>query len=250
MESKTVTLHQKPTPQLYRPSQRHPSPMKTNLRTIKFLTDREKSVPSATNFNRLLRGIACIGLGLAALAVAPSAARADYPGEVLLDGPLAYYRLNENVTAPTFDTIFNSGTLGAAANGIYASSVTHPVAGILPANGAASANGTILSVPYDAGLNPAGAFTIEAWLKPTVVNGAGVLTCALSSMHAASPRTGWLIYQSDTGWNFRMYNGVDAATTISITGGSAPVAGNWYHVVVSFDGTTARMYVNGVVGPS
>src|SRR5206468_3094138 len=51
-------------------------------------------------------------------------------------------------------------------------------------------------------------------------------------------------------WNFRMYNGVDTATTISITGGGAPLAGNWYHLVVSFDGTTARMYVNGVAGPS
>ncbi len=213
-------------------------------------TDRKNPGQSTTIVNRFFRKIACAALGLAALAATTGTARADYPSEVLADGPLAYYRLNESVTTPTFDTIVNSGTLGAAVNGIYSGSVTHPVSGILPANGAASANGTILSVAYNAGLNPAGAFTIEAWLKPSVANGAGVLTCALASMHAASPRTGWLIYQSDTGWNFRMYNGVDTATTISITGGGAPVAGNWYHLVVSFDGTTARMYVNGVAGPS
>jgi len=193
-----------------------------------------------------LKNLLCV----LALTGASATFAADYPNAILADGPLAYYRFGENVVTPTFDTIVNSGTLGAAVNGIYSGSVTHPVAGILPANGAASANGTILSVAYNAGLNPVGAFTIEGWLRPTVTNAPTVLTCALSSMHAASPRTGWLLYQSDTGWNFRMYNGVDANTTISITGGSAPVAGNWYHVVVSFDGTTATMYVNGVAGPS
>lgn len=187
-----------------------------------------------------------------ALAGASATFAADFPNAILADGPLAYYRFGENITTPTFDTIVNSGTLGAAVNGVYtySASLTHPVAGILPGNGAASANGTILTAAYNAGLNPAGAFTIEGWLKPAVTNGAGVLTCALASMHAANPRTGWLIYQSDTGWNFRMYNGVDTATTLSITGGGAPVAGNWYHLVVSFDGTTSRMYVNGVAGPS
>src|SRR5688572_16160531 len=185
-----------------------------------------------------------------ALTATSAAFAATFPDAILADGPLAYYRMGESVAVPTFDTIVNSGSLGAAGNGIYSGTVTHPVVGILPANGAASANGTILSVPYNAALNPAGAFTIEGWFKPNVANGAGVLTCALSSMRAASPRTGWLLYQSDTGWNFRMYNGVDANTTISITGGGAPVTNNWYHVVVSFDGTTARMYVNGVAGQS
>src|ERR1043165_1565331 len=200
--------------------------------------------PMKTRFKNVLYSLAVAG--------ASATFAADSPNAILADGPLAYYRFGENVTTPTFDTIVNSGSLGAAVNGVYtySSSLTHPVAGVLPGNGAASANGTILSVAYNAGLNPAGAFTIEGWLKPTVANGAGVLTCALASMHAASPRTGWLIYQSDTGWNFRMYNGVDNATTVSITGGGAPVAGNWYHVLVSFDGTTARMYVNGVAGPS
>src|SRR6185295_1663977 len=132
-----------------------------------------------------------------ALTGASATFAADYPNAILADGPLAYYRFGENVTAPTFDTIVNSGTLGAAVNGVYPGSVTHPVAGILPANGAASANGTILSVAYNAGLNPVGSFTIEGWLKPTVTNGVGVLTCALASIHAAAPaRTGWLLYQS------------------------------------------------------
>src|SRR5438034_5336117 len=131
-----------------------------------------------------------------ALASASATFAADFPNAILADGPLAYYRFGENVTTPTFDTVVNSGTLGAAVNGVYAIGVTHPVAGVLPANGAASADGTItiLSLAYNPSLNPAGAFTIEGWLKPTVTNGAGVLTCLLASMHAASLRTGWLIY--------------------------------------------------------
>lgn len=173
-------------------------------------------------------------------------AKADYPSEVLADGPLVYYRLNETITTPTFDTITNAGLLGSSGNGVYAATVSHPVTGAIAGNSAASANGTILSVPYNAGLNTA-TFTIEAWLKPNVTHTGGTLTCALSSMHAASPRTGWLIYQSATGWNLRLYNGVDTATVVSTTGGAAQ-SNTWYHVVATFDGTDARLYVNGVGG--
>ncbi|MEK7676551.1 MAG: LamG-like jellyroll fold domain-containing protein, partial [Verrucomicrobiota bacterium] len=70
--------------------------------------------------------------------------------------------------------------------------------------------------------------------------------CALASGQFASPRSGWLIYQSDTGWNFRMYNQNGTATSVNITGGPAPVAGTWHHVVAVYDGTTALVYVNGV----
>ena len=62
----------------------------------------------------------------------------------------------------------------------------------------------MVSVPYSAAMNPRPAFSVEVWLNPNVENAAGTLTCALRFRAIRFPRSGWLIYQSDTGWNFRM----------------------------------------------
>jgi len=75
--------------------------------------------------------------------------------------------------------------------------------------------------------------------------GSGTLTCAISSGQFAAPRSGWLIYQSETGWNLRMYNKNGTSTSVNITGGTAPVSGMWYHVVAVYDGATAKLFVNG-----
>ena len=90
-------------------------------------------------------------------------AKADYPASVLADGPLVYYRLNESITTPTYDTATNSGSLGAAGNGLY-DSATHLAAGAIvaqPGNSAVSFPGVgRMFVPFQAGLNVAGPFTL------------------------------------------------------------------------------------------
>ncbi|MDB6135183.1 MAG: LamG domain protein jellyroll fold domain protein [Verrucomicrobiales bacterium] len=87
---------------------------------------------------------------------------------------------------------------------------------------------------------------MEAWLKPAVENAAGTLTCALSSGRFGDPRTGWLIYQSDTGWNFRTYYNSGLATAVNIAVEAPPVAGTWwYHVVATWNGTVGKIYVDG-----
>src|SRR5207245_1914634 len=52
---------------------------------------------------------------------------------------------------------------------------------------------------------------------------------------------------SPAGWNLRMYNQNGTATALSLVGGTNMVAGTYYHVAATFDGTTARLYVNGVL---
>lgn len=177
-----------------------------------------------------------------------SLVRADYPSGVLGLQPLLYFRLNETVT-PLFDTATNQGTEGASANALYSGGLVHPVSGVLPGNAAAAFDGVSgkIQAPYDAVLNPGGAFSVEAWLKPGVVNGSGVLTCALASGHFAGPRWGWLIYQSDTGWVFRMYNGVDSNFTIALNSGGTLTAGTWYHLLVAYSGSSVTIYTNGVL---
>lgn len=199
---------------------------------------------------QLLKRLACCvlsGVGLAS-------AKADYPAQVLANDPAVYWRLNDNPTVPAGDIAVNSGSLGASLNGFYVGQSVHPVEGALPAGGTAAAfnatGGTVVSVPYSAAMNNASAFSVEAWFNPTGENAPGTLTCALSSGQFASPRSGWLIYQSDTGWNFRMYNQNGTTVSVNITGGPAPVAGAWHHVVAVYNGTTAKVYVNGVESAS
>ena len=180
---------------------------------------------------------------------------ADYPTKVLANNPLVYWRLNDKAQVPDADIARNTGTLGAAINGYYTGTAVHPAGGALvgSADSAASFDGTagsIVSIPYNAAVNPSGAFTVEAWLNPATELAAGGLTAALASGQFASPRSGWLIYQSDTGWDFRMYNQNGTSTSLDITGGPAPVAGTWYHVVAVYDGTTAKVYVNGAQAAS
>ncbi len=180
--------------------------------------------------------------------------RADYPAEVLALQPLSYWRFNENITSPAYDVAINSGSLGAAGSGLYTSGDAHPVAGAIvsqPSNTAAGFGGTgqAVRVPYVADLASPAAFTVEAWVKPAVSPPPAAqssLAAVLSCGHLADPRSGWLVYQAAGGWNFRLYNQNGTATSLSITGGPTPVAGTWYHLVVVFDGTTGKVYVNGV----
>ncbi len=176
--------------------------------------------------------------------------QADYPSQVLANNPVAYWRLNDNVTVPSGDVARNSGSLGSVNDGYYTGTAQHPAPGALAGSSDSAAGfdataASVVNIPYAAAMNPNGAFTVEAWLSPNVENAAGTLTCALSSGIFSDPRSGWLIYQSDTGWNFRMYHQQGLATSVNITGGPAPVAGAWHHVAAVYDGTTAKVYVNG-----
>jgi len=152
---------------------------------------------------------------------------------------------------PPAKSVTNLGSLGSDAD-MLAGAAVFGLPGALAGSSDTAVNlPSILStrVPYTPGLNPAGAWTAEAWVKPTVELAAGGLTSVLSSGDFAAPRKGWLIYQSDTGWNLRTYYNDGLATAVNITGnnGAAPVAGVWTHLVASWDGTVARLYVDGVL---
>lgn len=182
-------------------------------------------------------------------------ALADYNAAITALGPIAHWKLNESVQPPAADVAFNLGSLGDAGVGYYRGTSVHPASGAFTAGneGGAAFDGTgncMVFAPYLPSMHPAAPFTVEAWLSPANQNAAGALTCALSSGQFGSPRSGWLIYQADTGWNFRMYNENGLSTSANITGGGAPSAGAWYHLVATYDGTTVRLYVNGTESAS
>jgi len=176
---------------------------------------------------------------------------ASYSSTVLADGPIAYYRFSDGVNTPVLNLAHNSGTLGAAADGTY--TAAHPVPGALPGStdtAARASGGQNISVPYQSGLNVPGAFSAEAWLRPTTNFTDATLTCPLSSVQVNAPRSGWLLYQSSGGFNFRTYNTNTTTVAVSITGGGALTVGAWYHVVCTWDGSVGRLYVNGALAAS
>jgi hypothetical protein len=87
------------------------------------------------------------------------------------------------------------------------------------------------------------AFTLEMWVKPTTIDGA-----FRTHLHKGSFSTGrWnLEVSADRGFAFhRTVDGVNLGPTQSVDS-VRPIAGAWYHVVGTYDGTTMRLYVNGV----
>ena len=192
----------------------------------------------------------------AAFAAAMVPANADYPSKVLSQGPTLYWRLNEKPTVPGGDRAINAGSLGAEANGFYVGTASHPTPGALvgnPSNSGAAFDATassIVSIPHSAALNPKAAFSVEFWANPNADTTTAAPTCVVSSGQFASPRSGWLIYQIDTGWSFRMYNQNGTTPAINISGGAPAVVGTWAHVMATYDGTNAVLYVNGVLAVS
>jgi hypothetical protein len=145
----------------------------------------------------------------------------------------------------------NTGSLGAVANGTDSGTVTYGP-GAVTAGGDQAAvydgvAGTKTTVPFQSGLNPASAspFSVEFWAKPTASDGDD---SPVSNRVSAGNRSGWAFFQRDaaTGWNFRMYNGAGSAVGVDLTGGVAPL--NAYtHVVAVWDGSAAKLYVNGAL---
>jgi hypothetical protein len=145
----------------------------------------------------------------------------------------------------------NTGSLGPSANGTNADSVTFGP-GAVSAGGDPSAvytgaTGSNTFIGYHSGLNPASGspFTVEYWARPTMWDDDDA---PVSNRVGSGDRSGWVFFQRDqnVGWNFRMYNGVGSTVGWSLTGGTSTL-NSWSHVVATWDGTAARLYVNGVL---
>lgn len=149
---------------------------------------------------------------------------------------------------------YNTGSLGPAANGTNADSVTL-VTGAISAGGDQAASydglpGTNTVIPFQSGLNPAAAspFTIEFWANPTNSDNDDA---PVSNRVASGSRSGWVFFQRDpaTGWNLRMYDGVGGNLGWDLTGGSS-LLNSWSHVVARWDGSAAQLFVNGALADS
>jgi Concanavalin A-like lectin/glucanases superfamily len=98
-------------------------------------------------------------------------------------------------------------------------------------------------------LNPTASspFTVEFWAQPSETDGDD---SPLSNRIATTgvDRSGWVFFQrgEGTGWNFRIFNGAGSALGWDLTGGTATLNA-WSHVVATWSGVAAQLYVNGTL---
>ena len=167
----------------------------------------------------------------------------NYASFVLADHPLSYWRLNESAGTVLKD-------YAGGHDGVYSSTVSLGVPGPdtipdLAARFSGSASPVANAViPYSPNHNPTGPFSVEFWAKPNVSG--NIARAVIGTQNRNTGRAGWAVYQgfNVNGWEAHLGF---AETVLFIQGRTAPTAGRWDHVVVTWDGNTiARIYVNGV----
>jgi hypothetical protein len=170
-----------------------------------------------------------------------------YGAKVMASGPLAYWPLNEGKGLVAYDN--SSGN-----NGAYSSSgVTYGVAGPVGENAVRfnGAAGVAMEIPQAAALSPDGPFSVEMWAMPAAVPPAPSPQYVASNCKISSPREGWYLAQ-DAGGTFnvgnafvvRMFNRNGTTPACQLY---APIdTVRWYHLVLTWDGTTAKLYADGV----
>src|ERR1044071_2456280 len=184
---------------------------------------------------------------LVILCACVNAARGDFSNTVQSFHPIAYWPLNETNQPPLQSaTETNLGTLGATGNGTH-SGLVLSIPGALPgdSNTADDLSSASVRIRFSQALKLTAPFSVEGWFNPENTT----LNAAISCGELGSTRSGWLIYDDGTGWNFRMYDTNGGNATINISGGDVTV-GMWHHVVATWDGTTATVYENGIMATS
>lgn len=148
---------------------------------------------------------------------------------------------------------YNSGSLGPAADGVNSDGVTLYQPGATSAPGDRSVGysaGAVTTVAFQSSLNPVttSAFSIEFWARPTASDNDDV---PVNNRVGTGDRSGWVFFQraAGTGWNFRMYNGAGSTLGWDLTGGTSTLNA-WSHVVATWNGSAATLYVNGALADS
>jgi hypothetical protein len=176
----------------------------------------------------------------------------SYQALVEASNPIAYYRLNDTGAVLTDSGPQHlNGTYGAgvAQAGTALTSGTGSQSAIFPGC-AAGANvpqntATVASVaPFAAATTT---LTIEAWIQPRALNTSNRFV-PIASFGREAQGQAWVLQVSpQSTLNFWMKTKNGSAPVAEVKGSTQLAPGKAYQVVATYDGTTARVYVNGTI---
>lgn len=222
----------------------------TNLpgATLSALTVANVDASKTGSYQMIVTNLVDTATSLAAtLSLLPVPAN-SYEAAVVADQPEAYWRLDETAGPTISDSMGrHDGTLSGA--------VTLSQEGVLgggDANTCMNFAGGYVSVPYSAALNPM-AFTVECWARLddvpfplTETDFYAPFASRDGNYDLGGIRKGYNLYADggDGNWDFWVGRG----PTWEYAQGTAVQTNAWTHFACTYDGTAARIYVNGVKG--
>jgi hypothetical protein len=187
--------------------------------------------------------VALVPVVMALLSMTISIVRADYQSTVLSDSPLAYYPLSTNVD-PTGTTATDVSGNGNTGTYIGSSPQFNNVPGPSPAIptalqfDGASAFVDLSTGPNPGSMNFSGPITLEAWAQPANSTGFGDIFA--KGYDGSSYQEIMLRVNGGYGYDY-----VASSGSQGVSGGQQYT--NWVHVVLSSDGTTTSLYLNGTL---
>ena len=161
---------------------------------------------------------------------------ATYPAQVLADGAIAYWRLDET----SGNVISQVGGYSGTVSGGITRGVAGPLADGNPAMGFPGAVSGFIEVPATPALALTTAVTIEAWVNVPVANAAGVV---FEKTIGGSWTTSYGLYIDGGGWTCRVVSGsfVDALAPPLVE-----YANRWVYFVGTVSPTAVKVYIDGV----
>ena len=171
------------------------------------------------------------------------AGAAPYSDVVFADNPVSYWRLGDSAGATANDI---AGGRNGSYNGSAALNQQGAIVG--DADGAMGVqSGGRMTVPHDAALNT-GTFSIELWAQLNTNPNAGaevILTTRVGHFNGYNFAFGGQSVPEDDP-NLVFYLGTGSAWEyIGWTPSTTVEYGAWNHIVGTFEGTTARLFLNG-----